>query len=297
MDINTLRSMRSKTFSKISQEMENLTKNNSYTDDRFWKLEADKAGNATAVIRFLPGLDENALPWVRLFNHGFKGPTGRWYIENSLTSIGEDDPVSELNARLWNSGKESDKDIARKQKRRLYYISNILIISDPKHPENEGEVKLFKYGKKIFEMLKDKASPTFEDDTPVNVFDPFEGANFKLRMRMVDGYPSFDLSTFMEPTPIRDTDEKMLEILNKQYELSEFSSKKNFKSYDELAKKLNQVLNPNGGNQSIAEDDMNTDIEFGEKRKIVTPPMTNTAFQEEDDEDAMDFFKKIALED
>jgi hypothetical protein len=199
MDINTLRKMRGTNFAKISGEFEKIanpqSESKSYQDDRLWKLEADKAGNGTATIRFLPNPNGDDLPWVRVFNHGFQGPTGKWYIENSLSTIGEADPVGELNSRLWNSGNESDKDIARKQKRKLTYIANILIISDPKHPENEGQVRLFRFGKKIFDKIMDKARPTFEDETPVNVFDLWEGADFKLRQRKVEGYANYDQST------------------------------------------------------------------------------------------------------
>lgn len=315
MDIQTLRKMRNSDFGKIANEFEKVanpqSESKSYQDDRFWKLDPDKAGNATATIRFLPRtvkvVDGNEvvdeLPWVRVFSHGFQGPTGKWYIENSLTTIGEADPVGEMNSRLWNSGVESDKEVARKQKRRLHYIANILVISDPKHPENEGQVRLYKFGKKIFDKIMDKARPTFEDETPVNVFDLWEGADFKLRQRKVEGYPNYDQSVFMEPSPVAQSDEEILEIVNKQHLLSEFTDKKNFKSYDELARKLASVLDggvsPAKTAASIADED---DDYTPPARKEAAKPAVKIAassapWGDEDDEDAMSFFKKIANED
>ena len=313
MDIQTLRKMRGQDFGKIAGEFEKIanpqTESKSYQDDRFWKLEADKAGNASATIRFLPRtvkvVDGNEvvdeLPWVRVFSHGFQGPTGKWYIENSLTTLNEADPVGELNSRLWNTGNEADKETARKQKRRLHYIANVLIISDPKHPENEGQVKLFKFGKKIFDKIMDKARPTFEDETPVNVFDLWEGADFKLRMRKVDGYPNYDQSVFQEPAAIAGGDEdKILAVVNKQYLLSEFMDRKNFKTYDELARKLASVLDggsaPAATAASLAGDD---DDYTPPSRTEVKKPAASVKIATDDDEgddDAMSFFKKIAQE-
>ena len=308
MDIQTLRKMRNSDFGKISQEFEKVanpqSETKSYADDRFWKLEADKAGNASATIRFLPRTEGDELPWVRVFSHGFQGPTGKWYIENSLTTIGENDPVGELNSRLWNTGLDSDKEIARKQKRRLHYVANVLIVSDPKHPENEGQVKLFKFGKKIFDKIMDKARPTFEDETPVNVFDLWEGADFKLRMRKVDGYPNYDQSVFQEPAAIANGDEEeILAVVNKQYKLAEFTDAKNFKSYDELARKLASVLDggaaPAATAASLAEDDDYTPPARTTVTKPAAQPVKVSASADEGDEDddAMSYFKKIAQED
>lgn len=302
MDLATLRSMRKNSFDKIASEMTKMSApGGGYADDRFWKLEGDKAGNGSAIIRFLPGVDGDGIPWVRLFEHMFKGPTGKWYVEKSLTTIGLDDPVSDLNSRLWNSGIESDKNIARAQKRALKYITNILVVSDSKNPENEGKVFLFKFGKKIFDKIKEKANPTFADDDPVNVFNPYNGANFKLRMRKVGSpndpsksYANFDESIFLEPTPIDGNDEKMLEVLNKQYSLAEFIDPKSFKSYDDLAKKLHDVLHPGGASQTTAAARLDDDI------VDETPVVKGTADMAppwDDDDDAMAFFKKIAQED
>lgn len=297
MDLATLRTMRKNSFNKISSEMTKISNpSNSYTDERFWKLEGDKVGNGTAIIRFLPGLDADGLPWVRLFNHMFKGPTGRWYAEKSLTSIGLDDPVSELNSKLWNSGIESDKEIARRQKRQLQYIANILVVSDAKNPDNDGKVFLFKFGKKIFDKIKDKAQPTFADDDPVNVFDPFVGANFKLRMRKVEEYSNYDQSVFLEPSPIDDDEEAILAVLNKQHPLTEFSDPNSFKPYDELAKKLNDVLFPSGSAVPNAARALSETLDEAPEKQVskakvdVSPPW-------DDDDDAMAFFKKIAQED
>jgi hypothetical protein len=249
MDINTLRNMRNQDFGAISSAFEKVanptTDQKNYDDNRFWKLEKDKAGNGSAVIRFLPRAEGDELPWVKVFSHGFKGPTGRWYIENSLTTLGQNDPVGELNSKLWNESSDDNspgRKQARDQKRRLHFISNILVISDPKHPENEGKVFLFKYGKKIFDKIMNKAKPTFEDERPVNVFDLWEGANFKLRMRNVEGYPNYDESVFADPAPVASSDEQILSVVNKQYKLAEFIDPKNFKTYDELKQKLEWVL-------------------------------------------------------
>jgi hypothetical protein len=302
MDINTLRKMRGTNFAKISGEFEKIanpqSESKSYQDDRLWKLEADKAGNGTATIRFLPNPNGDDLPWVRVFNHGFQGPTGKWYIENSLSTIGEADPVGELNSRLWNSGNEADKEIARKQKRKLTYIANVLIVSDPKHPENEGQVRLFRFGKKIFDKIMDKARPTFEDETPVNVFDLWEGADFKLRQRKVEGYANYDQSTFMEPSAVADGEEELLAVMGKVHDLKEFLDRKNFKTYEELSRKLASVLNTEGSAGQTAAQ-LAEDNDAPAPTKVVTKvaPAKVKVSQDDGDDDAMSFFKKIAMED
>jgi hypothetical protein len=307
MDIQALRKMRNTDFGKITSEFEKIANpessggKKSYQDDRLWKLEADKAGNGTATLRFLPRVEGDELPWVRIFNHSFQGPTGKWYIENSLTTLDEKDPVGELNSKLWNSGSDANKEIARKQKRKLSYICNVLVVSDPKHPENEGQVRLFKFGKKIFDKIMDKARPTFEDEKPVNVFDPFEGADFKLRMRKVDGYANYDQSTFMEPTELAGgNEEKMVEILNKQYKLSEFLDRKNFKTYEELSKKLADVLDgesaPVSSAASLSEDDSYTPPTRTASAPVQTAARPVTVAKSDDEEDVMAYFQKIADE-
>lgn len=306
MDIQALRKMRNTDFGKITSEFEKIANpesaggQKSYQDDRIWKLEADKAGNGTATLRFLPRVEGDELPWVRIFNHSFQGPTGKWYIENSLTTLNEKDPVGELNSKLWNSGSEANKEIARKQKRRLSYIANVLVVSDPKHPENEGKVMLFKFGKKIFDKIMDKARPTFEDEKPVNVFDLWEGADFKLRMRKVDGYANYDQSTFMEPAPVFGGDEeKLLELVNKQHKLSEFLDRKNFKSFEELSKKLADVLAedsaPVKSAAKLSEDEEYTPPTRSAPQAVTAKPVSVSKSMD-DDEDVMSYFQKIADE-
>jgi hypothetical protein len=301
MDIQALRKMRNSDFSKIAGEFDKIANpetanTKSFADDRFWRLEGDKAGNGTATLRFLPKTDSDELPWVRIFSHGFQGPTGKWYIENSLTTLGENDPVGELNTTLWNSGSEANKEIARKQKRKLSFIANVLIVSDPKHPENEGKVFLFKFGKKIFDKIMDKARPTFEDEKPVNVFDFDAGANFKLRMRKKDGYANYDESAFMDPAPIG-TDEEIGSALNSRYKLAEFVDRKNFKSYDELKKKLNEVLSGDSFASKSAAEIAEEDRPVAQAPKIASKPApAPKAVAEDDDEDVMSYFQKIADE-
>jgi hypothetical protein len=236
-------------LTKAIQDTTQPAESGSKEDTRFWQPEVDKAGNGMAIIRFLPGPSvdgDDGLPWVRVFNHGFQGPGG-WYIENSLTTLGQKDPVSEYNSTLWNSGIEANKEIARKQKRRLTYVSNILVISDPKHPENEGQIKLYKYGKKIFDKINETMNPEFPDEKPVNPFDFWEGANFKLKIRQVEGYRNYDKSEFESPAPLFDGDDDKLEALwKKEYSLKEFLEPKHFKSYEVLKAKLDKVLGFDG---------------------------------------------------
>ena len=210
-------------------------------DDRFWRPELDKSGNGMAVVRFLPAPEKEDLPWARSWNHGFQGPGG-WYIENSLTTLGQKDPVSEYNSQLWNSGIEANKEIARKQKRRLTYVSNVYVLKDPANPQNENQVRLYKYGKKIWDKLNDKMNPQFEDETPVNPFDLWEGANFKLKIRKIDGFSNYDKSEFETATPLDEDEAKMEEVWKTEHSLSEFVDPKNFKPYTELKEKLDRVL-------------------------------------------------------
>jgi len=277
---------------KLARELEKLNTpatTNSSEDTRFWKPELDKAGNGFATIRFLaaPAADgDDALPWVRVFDHGFQGPGG-WYIENSLTTIGQKDPVSEYNSILWNSGIEANKEIARKQKRRLKYISNILVVSDPKNPDNEGKVFLFKYGKKIFDKITEAMNPQFEDEKAVNPFDFWAGANFKLKIRKFEGYPNYDKSEFDKPSALYDGDDAKLEKLWKsEYSLKDFLDPKHFKSYDELKTKLNRVLGLDGAppaSKSKASDEK--------------PVSKETSSWTDDEDDDMKLFEKLARED
>lgn len=274
----------------------------SYTDDRFWVPTVDKAGNGYAVIRFLPATSEDPTPWVRFWDHGFKGPTGRWYIEKSLTSIGQQDPVSDNNSKLWNSGIESDKDIVRERKRRLHYVSNIEVISDPAKPECEGKVFLYKYGKKIFDKIMDVMQPQFEDETPINPFDFWEGANFKLKIRNVEGYRNYDKSEFDKPTPLFDGDDAKLEaVYTSLYSLGEFIDPKNYKSYAELEKKMYEVLGEStsgsSGNHAAAvnETAKPSALPTQDTEEEDDIPMSfDSDAEEESADDTMAYFAKLA---
>ena len=262
----------------------------SYKDERLWKPEVDKSGNGYAVIRFLPAVEGEDMPWAKVWNHAFQGPTGQWYIENSLTTLGQKDPVSEMNSAYWNTGIESDKEIARKQKRKLQYFSNIYVVSDSKHPENEGKVFLFRYGKKIFDKIMAAMQPEFEDEKAINPFDFWEGANFKLKIRKVAGYWNYDSSDFDNPSTLFDSDAKIEEVWKKQYPLSEFTATTNFKSYEELKARLDAVLSGSVTVGNVAEQ---MEDEPMETPKVDTTPVESTSTQEEE-EDTMDYFSKLA---
>ena len=282
--------MKKKRGDKLQSLLKETAKINTPTghqgdDDRFWRPELDKAGNGMALVRFLPAPEGEDLPWARSWNHGFQGPGG-WYIENSLTTLGQKDPVSEYNSQLWNSGIEANKEIARKQKRRLTYVSNVLVIKDPTNPQNEGQVRLYKYGKKIWDKLNDQMNPEFEDETPCNPFDLWEGANFKIKIRKIDGFSNYDKSEFETTTPLDDDDSKMEEVWKTEHSLSEFTDPKNFKSYPELKEKLDRVL---GITTGIAERD---DVPF-DGGKNFTPAQTS-ATAETDSPEELSYFSKLA---
>jgi len=256
----------------------------------------DKAGNGYAVIRFLPAGGGEDLPWVRFWDHGFKGPTGRWYIERSLTSIGQQDPVSELNSQLWNTGRDEDKELARQRKRRLHHVSNILVISDSANPENEGKVFLYEYGKKIMDKIMDVMQPQFQDETPVNPFDFWSGANFKLKIRNVEGYRNYDKSEFDAPTSLFDGDETRLEeTYNKLYKLSEFTDPENYKSYSDLNRKMFEVLGEAEVASTMSTEqqvEMNTTKEEPSFKSVDTED-TNVS-NDDSDEDTLSYFAKLA---
>jgi hypothetical protein len=283
MDFSKLKSNRTD-FQKLTKAIDSINSpaEGSKDDDRFWQPEVDKAGNGMAIIRFLPApaVDgDDALPWARVFNHGFQGPGG-WYIENSLTTLGQKDPVSEYNSVLWNSGIEANKEIARKQKRRLTYIANVLIVSDPKNPENEGQIKLYKFGKKIFDKLTEAMNPQFEDEKAVNPFDFWNGANFKIKIRQVEGYRNYDKSEFESPSALYDgNDEKLETIWKKEYSLKEFLDPKHFKSYDMLKAKLDKVLGIDGA-APVAKT----------KAEDFTPKTSSDL----DEDEELDYFKSLA---
>jgi len=265
----------------------------SYTDDRIWKPVMDKSGNGFAVIRFLPASEGEDLPWAKVWNHAFQGPTGQWYIENSLTTIGQNDPVSEMNSAYWNSGVESDKEIARKQKRKLQYFANILVVKDSANPSNEGKVMLYRFGKKIFDKCMEAMQPAFEDETPLNPFDFWQGADFKLKLRKVEGYWNYDKSEFDSPSPVFDNDDEIEAMWGKQYPLAEFTSESNFKSYDELKKRLNTVLagtTTTGNAVDLMEDEPSLTVTVDTKEE---PAPTVTVSSDEED-DTMSYFEKLA---
>ena len=263
----------------------------SYVDERLWKPELDQSGNGYAVIRFLPSPEGEDLPWAKVWNHAFQGPTGQWYIENSLTTIGQKDPVSEYNSKLWNSGVESDKEIARKQKRKLQYFSNILVVNDPKHPENEGKVFLFRYGKKIFDKMMEAMQPAFEDESPINPFDFWEGADFKLKIRKVDGFWNYDKSEFAAASPIADDESKIETIWKSQYSLAEKFDASNFKSYDELSTRFHAVIS---GTTTVGNVSEEMDDEPVATPVVDTKPVESPVTSQEEEDDTMDYFSKLA---
>jgi hypothetical protein len=294
-----LKNNRQNQFQKLANEI-NKGAYESKDDTRFWKPETDKAGNGYAVIRFLPAPQNEDTPFVRIWDHGFQGPGG-WYIEKSLTTLGQKDPVSEYNTQLWNSGVEENKEIVRKQKRRLHYISNIYVVKDPANPQNEGKVFLFQYGKKIFDKLNDLMTPQFQDEEPINPFDFWEGSNFKLKIRQVEGYRNYDKSEFDSKSPLLDDDEELENVWKQEHSLKAFLEPSNFKSYDELKARLHRVLGWNVNQfeerAKISESAETANFQMDApvfKAKQTKP--TEEVFSE-DDEEGLDFFKKLAEED
>lgn len=301
---SALKNSRKSNLAKLQKEADKI--NNPQTasnqDDRFWKPELDKSGSGYAVIRFLPAPEGEDMPWVRIFNHGFQGPGG-WYIENSLTTLGQKDPLGEYNSFLWNSGLEANKEVARKQKRRLSYISNIYVVEDKANPQNEGKVFLYRFGKKIFDKITSMMNPEFDDEQPIEVFDLWEGANFKLKIRKVDGYSNYDKSEFTSPAPLFDDDAKLEKVWNTEYPLQEFLDPKNFKSYDELKKRLDIVLgnveSPAASAPSSVEDASEDDDSpwhnDSTPSRSAAPAVSSSSYDEDEDEDDnLDYFKKLA---
>ena len=294
MSFANLKSSRGSSIDKLVKAAEAVSttkkESNSYADDRFWKPTRDKAGNGYAVVRFLPAMDGEDLPWVRYWDHGFKGPNGLWYIENSLTSIGQPDPVSEMNTELWNTGREEDKATARERKRRLHYVANIQVISDSANPSAEGNIYLYRFGKKIFDKIMDAMQPQFADESPVNPFDFWEGADFKIKIRKVDGWTNYDASEFSPVSALHNGDDTLLEeTYGKIYGLSEFTNPSNFKSYDELKAKLNRVLGVSAG-ISAPEPVVAATMAAPE---IETAPVSEPESNSEED-DTLSYFAKLA---
>ena len=296
---------------KLVKEVEKMSTTSGGADERLWKPEMDKTGNGYAVIRFLPAPEGEELPWAKLYTHAFQGPGG-WYIENSLTTIGGKDPISEYNRELWNSGSENDKETARKQKRKLSYYSNIYIVKDPTNPQNEGKVFLFKYGKKIFDKIMEAMQPEFEDETPINPFDFWQGANFKLKIVKKDGYWNYDKSEFDRVNPLLDDDDALEAVWKKQYSLTAVTAPDQFKSYEDLEKRLKYVL----GQKSAPRPRLDEEVDGEDNdRGSYTPNFTSrqsapelsedlsnqlsslsSSNTDDEEEDAMTYFQRLANE-
>jgi len=288
---------------KLVKEVEKGTGSKT-VDERFWKPEMGKGGTGSAVIRFLPAPEGEDLPWVKLWNHAFQGPTGQWYIENSLTTLGQKDPVSEHNSQLWNSGLESDKDIARKQKRKLSYYSNIYVVKDPVNPDNEGKVFLFKFGKKIFDKITAAMQPEFEDEEPINPFDFWQGANFKLKIKKVAGYWNYDSSEFARQEPLLDDDDAMEELWKKEYSLTAIVAPDQFKSYDELRTRLDYVLGIKGTPRFQDQETVEEEQQFRSENRAEPAPSVPQSMKEEltdlssnnadEEDDTLSYFQRLA---
>jgi len=289
-------------FDFLQKELEKSSTEKSGADERFWKPELDASGNGYAVIRFLPAPEGESVPWAKLYSHAFQGPGG-WYIENSLTTLNQKDPVGEVNRKLWNSGHDDDKEVARKQKRKLSYYSNIYVVSDPKHPENDGKVFLYKYGKKIHDKILAAMKPEFEDETPINPFDFWEGANFKLKIRTVAGYWNYDASEFASPTALSAADDELERIWKEQYSLEAFTAPDQFKTFEELEQRLNIVLGiaPAPRPAFVRNEEDEEEFEpapVAARREPSLPKVAATVGATDDDEDdALSYFARLAEED
>ena len=293
---------------KLVKEVEKMnTGSSGGADERFWKPEMDKTGVGSAIIRFLPAPEGEELPWVKMYAHAFQG-NGGWYIENSLTTIGQKDPVSEYNRELWNSGSDKDKETVRKQKRKLSYYSNIYVVKDPAHPENEGKVFLFKFGKKIFDKILNAMQPEFEDEEPINPFDFWGGANFRLKIRKVEGYWNYDKSEFDSPSPLFDDDDALESLWKKEYSLSAIVAPDQFKSYEDLEKRLKYVLGQKSARAAVQEqeDEYGSYEQTPSKEESViaeleqsyarskSPSLPKIETSDEDEDDALSYFQRLA---
>ena len=288
--------------SAMTTMVENMKKDTfteAKSDDNVWKPKMGSDNTGYAVVRFLPGKDVSKTPWVKVFDHGFQGPSGKWYIENSLTTIGQKDPVSEYNSKLWNNGTESGKEQARKQKRRTSYYANVLVIKDPANPQNEGKVMLYKFGQKIFDKVMTAMQPEFDDEDPVNPFDLFEGANFRIKIKMVGGYWNYDSSDFEKPKALSEDESKLEAIFNSQYDVHDLISADKFKSYDELSKKLNEVLGEGPSSQDRQTEIDNARVQTSEFDEVFdskkeSKPIPTASNTSTDDDDLEDYFKSLA---
>lgn len=300
---DALKKNRSKSLQNLTKEIEKISQKSYSNPDegKYWKPTRDSAGNGFAIIRFLPAPANEDMPFIRIWDHGFQGPTGLWYIENSLTTLGQEDPVSDYNKKLWNSGLESDKETVRKQKRRLKYVANIYVIKDSGNPENEGKVFLYQFGKKIFDKLDDLMNPSFEDEEPINPFDLWEGANFRLKIRQFEGYPNYDKSEFDSTAPLFDDDEKLEAVWKQEHSLQELLDPKNFKSYTELKAKLNRVLNLEADaptqeykQTAVEEEPATSDLDLSGLKSEPEPKMAESSSSTDDEDDDLAYFKELA---
>jgi len=313
MSFASLKKQSGSAFDKLTKEIEKISnpESGAGADTRFWKPEMDKSGNGYAVIRFLPAPEGEDLPWAKVWSHAFQGPGG-WYIENSLTTLNRKDPVGEMNRELWNSGHDSDKEIARKQKRKLSYYANIYVVEDPAHPENEGRVFLYKFGKKIFDKIMAAMQPEFKDETPINPFDFWEGGNFKLKIRKVDGYWNYDKSEFSRPGTLAGLDDNELEeIWKTEYSLTDFTDEKNFKTYEELENRFKLVLGQAKRAPAKAVDfETEEDEQYADRGTVQTSwneeitnfrsaqtKASNPPLEDEDGESTLSYFARLAEED
>ena len=298
-------SLKKSSYTDLLSKAENLNKTEVRgADERLWKPEVDKAGNGYAVIRFLPAPDGEDLPWAQVWSHAFQGPGG-WYIENSLTTLGKKDPVSDLNRTLWNSGNDADKETARKQKRKLSYYSNIYVVQDPANPQNEGRVFLYKFGKKIFDKLTEAMQPAFADETPINPFDFWQGADFKVKIRKVEGYWNYDKSEFAEPSTLKGFDDSELELIWKQqYSLVDFTAADKFKTFEELETRLQTVLSASQPTRRVPDSELEDESE-GKYREVkgateiaasAAPSFKSASAPVEEEDDALSYFAKLANE-
>ena len=302
MSFENLKRNRSSSIEALTKAAESVKgggSKESYADDRFWKPAVDKSGNGYAVIRFLPAPVGEELPWIRFWDHGFQGPGGLWYIENSLTSINQQDPVSEMNTVLWNSGRDTDKAIARDRKRRLHYVANIIVVEDPTNPDNNGKIKLYKFGKKIFDKIMDVMQPEFADEDPVNPFDFWEGADFKIKIRKVEGWTNYDKSEFSKVKAVSTDDAKLESIYNDLNSLQEFLEPKNYKTYDELKNRLNKVLGDTGRVMTTAES---ISVDTSDNRPAVRSSYSDKEESssnkdvDDSDNDTLSYFQKLAAQ-
>lgn len=290
-----MKSSRVNELEKLKTQMEKNNNQGSNDSDLYWKPERDKAGNGQSIIRFLPAAEGETTPWITYYDHWFQGPTGQYYVEKSLTTIGQDDPVSEYNSKLWNSGIDSDKEVARKQKRRLHYVANILVIKDFANPENDGKVFLYRFGAKIFDKIKDAMNPVFDGDTPVNPFDFWDGADFHIKITNVDGWVNYDKSIFREQKALSENDDQLEQIYNKLTPLSSLIAPDKFKSYTELKTKMNRVLCIEAEEAPLPAKQPERVVARDEPAP--RPSVTVEDDSSDDDDDTLSFFQGLADED